>query len=43
MPPLVNQNFLVILIQNSCPTDVPADPAHGDFVSSNTLVHRPLP
>ncbi|MBL8330159.1 MAG: hypothetical protein JNJ71_15050 [Rubrivivax sp.] len=43
MPPLVNQNFLVILIANTCPTDVPANPAAGDFVNSNTLVHKPLP
>lgn len=51
--PLVNQNFLVIRAGNgpdsgggavfTCPTDVAADPAHGDFVNSNTLVHQPAP
>ncbi len=43
MPPLTNQNFLVILAGFNCPTDVPADPGKGDFVNSNTLVHKPLP
>lgn len=43
MPPLVNQNFLVILGGFNCPGDTPADPANGDFVNANTLVHRPLP
>jgi len=43
MPPLVNQNFLIILTGTNCPTDVPADPTRGDFVNSNTLLHRPLP
>lgn len=43
MPPLTNQNFLVIAAANSCPTDVPADPASGDFVNSNTLLHRAWP
>jgi Tfp pilus assembly protein PilV len=43
MPPLVNQNFLVIRAAFTCPTDVPADPAKGDFVNSNTLVHKALP
>jgi hypothetical protein len=45
---LTNQNFLVIRAGNgtdafTCPTDVPADPATGDFVNSNTLVHQPAP
>ncbi len=43
MPPLVNQNFLVVLNANACPPDVPADPAKADFVNSNTLEHKPLP
>lgn len=45
--PLTNQNFLVIRAGNgtafTCPTDVAADPAHGDFVNSNTLPHQPAP
>jgi hypothetical protein len=52
--PLTNQNFLVIRAGNgdgtpgngtafTCPTDVPADPAAGDFVNSNTLPHQPPP
>lgn len=50
--PLTNQNFLVIRAGNysgtsggpfTCPTDVAADPAHGDFVNSNTLPHQPPP
>jgi Tfp pilus assembly protein PilV len=50
---LTNQNFLVIRAGNdpgdgtgsafTCPTDVPADPAAGDFVNSNTLPHQPAP
>ncbi len=50
---LTNQNFLVIRAGNdlgdgsgtafTCPTDVPADPATGDFVNSNTLPHQPPP
>jgi Tfp pilus assembly protein PilV len=40
---LVRQNFLVIAAANNCPTDVAADPATGDFVNSNTLVHQPEP
>ena len=46
---LTNQNFLVIRAGDgsgsafSCPTDVPADPANGDFVNSNTLLHQPPP
>jgi hypothetical protein len=45
---LTNQNFLVIRAGNgstafTCPTDVPADPAAGDFVNSNTLPHQPPP
>lgn len=42
MPPLVNQNFLVTLIDSTCPADGPADPTKGDFVNSNTLAHRPV-
>lgn len=38
---LRNQNFLVILGTQSCPTDVAADPANGDLVNSNTLPHQP--
>jgi Tfp pilus assembly protein PilV len=49
---LTNQNFLVIRAGNdledgnggtafTCPNDVPADPANGDFVNSNTLPHQP--
>ena len=46
--PLTNQNFLVIRAGDGntpfqCPTDVPADPAAGDFVNSNTLLHQPAP
>jgi hypothetical protein len=50
---LTNQNFLVIRAGDdpgdgtgtafTCPTDVPADPATGDFVNSNTLPHQPPP
>jgi Tfp pilus assembly protein PilV len=50
---LTNQNFLVIRAGTdpgdgtgtafTCPTDVPADPAAGDFVNSNTLPHQPPP
>jgi Prokaryotic N-terminal methylation motif len=45
---LTNQNFLVIRAGNgsdafTCPTDVPAVPATGDFVNSNTLPHQPAP
>lgn len=43
MPPLPNQNFLVVLDGFSCPADGPPDPALGDFVNSNTLVHLPWP
>lgn len=44
--PLVNQNFLVIRAGDGarafrCPTDGLADPATGDLVNSNTLVHQP--
>ncbi len=38
---LLNQNFLVIAGSKSCPTDVAADPANGDFVNTNTLQHQP--
>ena len=46
--PLLNQNFLVIGAGNgtqpfTCPTDVPVDPAAGNLVNSNTLVHQPAP
>lgn len=45
---LTNQNFLVIRAGDgttpfTCPTDVAANPALGDFVNSNTLVHQPPP
>ncbi|HMO48585.1 MAG TPA: hypothetical protein PKB14_21485 [Rubrivivax sp.] len=51
---LTDQNFLVIRAGNddgvnptpqafTCPTDVAANPAAGDFVNSNTLVHQPAP
>ena len=39
--PLANQNFLIISANNSCPTDVAADPAAGDYVNSNTRQHQP--
>jgi Tfp pilus assembly protein PilV len=42
-PPLTNQNFLVILNGLLCPTDDPPDIAAGDFINSNTLLHRPWP
>jgi Tfp pilus assembly protein PilV len=38
---LINQNFLIIAGQKSCPTDGPVNPAAGDFVNSNTLPHQP--
>ena len=38
---LINQNFLVVAGQKTCPTDVVANPASGDFVNSNTLQHQP--
>ena len=38
---LINQNFLVIAAAQSCPTDVAADPASGDYINSNTLQHQP--
>jgi Tfp pilus assembly protein PilV len=46
--PLLNQNFLVIRAGDgtqafTCPTDGPADPAAGDLINSNTLVHQPAP
>lgn len=40
---LTNQNFVVIPSDKTCPTDVPADPANGDLVNSNTLQHQPAP
>ena len=40
---LTNQNFLVISAQWSCPTDVSANPAAGNFVNSNTRQHQPTP
>ncbi|MED5621336.1 prepilin-type N-terminal cleavage/methylation domain-containing protein [Ideonella sp. BN130291] len=39
--PLTHQNFLVIRGGNACPADVPADPARGDMVNSNTVEHAP--
>lgn len=46
--PLLNQNFLVIRAGNdtvafTCPTDGLIDPAAGNLVNSNTLVHQPPP
>lgn len=46
--PLLNQNFLVIRAGNgvvafTCPTDGPVDPATGNLINSNTLVHQPPP
>jgi hypothetical protein len=38
---LINQNFLIIAGQKSCPTDGAVNPAAGDFVNSNTLPHQP--
>ena len=38
---LINQNFLVIAGNKTCPTDVAADPAAGDLINSNTLPHQP--
>jgi type II secretory pathway pseudopilin PulG len=43
MPPLPNQNFLVIEAGLNCPTDTPPDPATGHFVNGNTLLHLPWP
>jgi Tfp pilus assembly protein PilV len=43
MPPLPNQNFLVVLEGFSCPTDVAADPVAANFINSNTLLHTPWP
>lgn len=37
---LINQNFLVIAGQKSCPVDIAADPASGDFINSNTRSHQ---
>lgn len=41
--PLTNQNFLVIRGDNSCPRDVAANPAQGDFLNSNTFEQAPNP
>jgi Tfp pilus assembly protein PilV len=38
---LANQNFLVIRGSNACPADVPADPARGDMLNTNTVEHAP--
>ena len=38
---LINQNFLVIAGNKTCPTDVAADPAAGDLINSNTRLHQP--
>jgi hypothetical protein len=48
LEPLRDQNFLVIRAGNgtsafTCPTDGAANPATGDLVNSNTLVHQPAP
>ena len=40
---LINQNFLVIHGEKSCPTDVAPNPAGGDLINSNTLQHQPAP
>jgi Tfp pilus assembly protein PilV len=40
---LTDQNFVVIPSVKTCPTDVPANPAAGDLVNSNTLQHQPTP
>ena len=40
---LVNQNFVAVRAMKHCPTDVPANPATGDLVDSNTLQHQPTP
>jgi hypothetical protein len=42
-PPLPNQNFLVVDIAHTCPTDTAANPAIGDFINANTLEQLPLP
>jgi len=38
---LSHQNFLVLKGNQSCPTDVAADPSAGDLVNSNTRPHQP--
>ena len=38
---LTNQNFLVVYGAKTCPIDVVANPASGDFINSNTLQHQP--
>lgn len=38
---LISQNYLIIDGTKLCPTDVPADPASGNLVNSNTLQHQP--
>lgn len=38
---LSHQNFLVLRGNQSCPTDVAANPSAGDLVNSNTLPHQP--
>lgn len=40
---LTNQNFVVVSSSKTCPVDVPANPAAGDLVNSNTLQHQPVP
>jgi Tfp pilus assembly protein PilV len=40
---LTNQNFVVIPSVKHCPTDVPATPATGDLINTNTLQHQPAP
>jgi Tfp pilus assembly protein PilV len=40
---LTDQNFFVIPSVKNCPTDVAANPAAGDLVNSNTLLHQPVP
>lgn len=38
---LINQNFLVIGGNQTCPVDGPVDPATGNLINSNTLQHQP--
>jgi Tfp pilus assembly protein PilV len=41
MPPLPNQNFLIVKYPFTCPTDQEVNLATGNFVNSNTLEHWP--
>jgi type IV pilus modification protein PilV len=40
---LDNQNFLVVNGSDGCPTDVPSDPAGGNYLDTNTARHQPNP